>query len=412
MLTTVQDYIDAKLTHSVHTSERKSFRGCRRRWHWIFRDMYYPQITARPLEFGIAYHKAMEVYYEPATWDLPREPIMNSAIMTFKTVVQGQYNKYAYDFGQPDQDVIDDYNDRVELGIGMLRYHLGHLAPELDKNIRPRKVEVSFEVPIVNPDTDEQLYCTCNVCRDRYVKYCHENDAIAQFEEDWGGLPVTYGGRIDCVMEDELGRIWVFDWKTAAQIADRLDFLLVEDQITSYLWALWRLGLDVAGFIYHEQRKAFPQEPEPNKVIRLGRRFSVNKQQATTPELYERTVKENDPDAYSEGLYDEFIQWLKDEGMVYSARYNIPRSEEELQNYSRTLYEEVCDMVDPNLRMYPSSGRFTCGQCAFQTPCVGMNRNEDYQYTLDSMYDKRSYHYWESAPPTTEQEGRVLGIGN
>jgi hypothetical protein len=57
-----------ELCHEIHTSERKSFRACRRRWDWLFRGHYYPVETAKPLEFGIAYHKAMEVWYNPDTW--------------------------------------------------------------------------------------------------------------------------------------------------------------------------------------------------------------------------------------------------------------------------------------------------------------------------------------------------------
>lgn len=55
---TVEEMVEKSLTHEIHTSERKSFRGCRRRWDWIFRGNYYPVVTAKPLEFGIAYHLA------------------------------------------------------------------------------------------------------------------------------------------------------------------------------------------------------------------------------------------------------------------------------------------------------------------------------------------------------------------
>src|SRR5687768_647399 len=103
--------------------------------------MYYPQITAKPLEFGVAYHKAMEVYYAPETWDLPREPVANAAIMEFKRIVEHQRDQYAKNY-ELTQEVIDDYNDRVELGLGMLKYHLFQLAPTLDTNIRPVKVEI------------------------------------------------------------------------------------------------------------------------------------------------------------------------------------------------------------------------------------------------------------------------------
>jgi hypothetical protein len=432
-LVTVDDYIQAGLTHSVHTSGRKSFRGCRRRWSWVFQDFWYPQITDKPLEFGVAYHKAMEIYYAPETWHMPREPIANRAIEVFKQIVRDQYDAYKKNF-EVTQEVQDDYDERVELGIGMLKYHLYELAPKLDKNIKPYGVEIPFEVPITNPDNGDQLWCTCNVCWSRFLSKHEElrdtdDDIDYTFFEDktfnvngqgrlpWRGLPVTLGGRIDCLMEDTLGRYWVFDWKTAARISDSQAFLLAEDQITSYLWAMYVLGVDVAGFIYHEQKKAYPVEPEPNKVVRLGRRYSVSKAQDTTAELYRRTVAENDVTAYESGLYDEFIAYLEesevDEGQMtrnnFFARFNVPRNREELENYGRYLYDEAADMTDPNLRIYPMAGRFSCQSCAFQTPCIGKNRGEDYEYTLATMFDKRKYHYWEAAESSTENEGRLVG---
>src|SRR3954471_8596037 len=93
-LTSVQDYIDARLVHEVHTSERRSFRGCRRRWNWIFQDFYYPQLTAKPLEFGVAFHAAMEVLYDPTTWKLPRDIVLNSAKVMFHDVCAEQRSKF------------------------------------------------------------------------------------------------------------------------------------------------------------------------------------------------------------------------------------------------------------------------------------------------------------------------------
>jgi hypothetical protein len=93
----VSDLIADRLVHEVHTSERKSFRGCRRRWNWVFQQFYYPQVTAKPLEFGVAFHSAMEVLYDPDTWTWDRELILNAAIGKFADVCNEQKTKFLKD---------------------------------------------------------------------------------------------------------------------------------------------------------------------------------------------------------------------------------------------------------------------------------------------------------------------------
>src|SRR5690606_15369965 len=96
------------------------------------------------------------------------------------------------------------------------------------------------------------------------------------------GLLVVLAGRIDLLAEDSHGHYWVVDWKTTARLArgdasgqDRDEFLDLDDQIGSYVMALRRkLGLNVRGFIYVELKKAFPEPPQRNKQIRLGRWYS------------------------------------------------------------------------------------------------------------------------------------------
>src|SRR4051794_31695213 len=99
MLRMVDDYIEADLTHSIHTSGRKSFRGCRRRWNWIFNDYWYPRTTAKPLEFGVAFHKGMETLYEPLLWNKPREIVLELAIQTFRSKCIEQRDNYLKQVG-------------------------------------------------------------------------------------------------------------------------------------------------------------------------------------------------------------------------------------------------------------------------------------------------------------------------
>jgi hypothetical protein len=408
---TVEDYIDLDLTHSVHTSERKSFKGCRRRWDWLFRQYYYPQTTAKPLEFGVAFHKAMEVLYEPALWSKPRMPVLEMAIQAFRQRCSRQLAEYTKHFGEPEPDVIKDYEERMKLGESMLRYHDRYVLDEFRESYVPVKVEVSFEVPILNPDNGQQLWCTCKICMARLhefkTKLSLEDRRAIPFAWRERGLPVTYGGRIDCVMESLIdGRQWIFDWKTAAQLSeDRNTFLLLDDQISSYVWALWELGIDCAGFVYVEQRKASSDEPEPMKTIRLGRRFSTGKTTVTCgAEVYERTVSENDAEAYAQGLYDEFIQYLKDNSKLHMS-YTQHRNEFEIMETRKDIANEAMDIIDPSLRIYKNAGRFSCQYCAFQTPCLEKSGGGDYVYSLESMFDKRKYHYWVDTEASTESKG-------
>lgn len=409
----VNALVRERLVHEIHTSERKSFRGCRRRWKWIFKDYYYPKMTAKPLEFGVAFHNAMETLYTPETWKMDRDVVMNAAIQVFIDTCNEQKERYLknkelYTLEAAGQDE-EDYEERIELGKGMLRYFAKDKMPEWDKNWTPRKVEVEFIAPIQNPDTGEYLFCKCVTCQRTIDTYAEQNENgvydITTLREQ--GLPVALAGRIDAIMEDARGNLWIVDWKTAGQMSGTNDeFLYLDDQISSYVMALRRkLNVDIKGFLYVELRKAVPEPPQENKSRRLGRLYSVSKNQATNEEIYRKTVSENDTEAYENGLYDDFLTFLHEEGTVYAHRYQIMKTDDELEQIERTLFAEASDMVDENLRIYPNSGKFNCGWCAFRQPCLEVNRRGDHLFLLEELFDKRTKHYWVKELSTDKQGG-------
>lgn len=432
LLQTVDDFIDAKLVHEIHTSERRSFRACRRRWDWLFKQGYYPKVTAKPLEFGVAFHKAMEVYYEPKTWSWDREVVGARAITSFIDKCEEQ-KKYALETTGHlylDDELEGDYADRVELGVGMLNYYFTQVAPILDKGWKPVFVEVGFMVPITHPETGEEaIWCKCDRCWEKFCKseqyqemreHCLSSckSCAGDFnrgeeyfvdglrEGHWNGLPVVYAGRIDMLAVDSSGNYWIFDWKTARSIADRYEFLYLDDQIGSYVWALKKiLQLPIRGFIYHEQRKGYPQPPKKNKVRRLGCIFSVAKNQDVDYKTYLETVQAEDAEAYEAGLYDEMLEYLKNEGITYYARHQIIKTTVELDEIEKNIGLEALDIVDPNLRIYPSAGRFGCNFCAFQQPCLDKNSGGDYEYVLNELYEIREPYYIRNEPSTESKGG-------
>jgi hypothetical protein len=335
------------------------------------------------------------------------------ALAEFRKVTRSQREKYIRLNGGIDEVMDLDYKDRVQLGEGMLKHYFTRVAPIEDKGMKPLKVEIKFEVPIVNPYTGEQdLWCKCDWCWRRWQK--HDVPDLHDFKQrgPWKGLPVTYGGRLDILWEDELGQLWIGDWKTAMRLSGvetNDEYLELDDQITAYVWALRLIGIPVVGFIYAEIKKAVPEEPEPLKVTRLGRKFSVSKNLNTTYELYKATVEENDPGAFYNGQYTDFLDYLQENAPQYNMRHMVMRNNEQCRNAGINIWMEAKEMTNPDLNIYPAPGRFHCkgmstfSGCAFFDACVGKERGEDYEYTLATMFDKLDRHYWEDAAPTTDK---------
>lgn len=394
--TYAEDLIARKIVHEVHTSERRSFRGCRRRWDWV-RQGYYPVTTARPLEFGTAFHIAMETLFNPTTWKFQHTALGALAEKAFVETCNEQRKQYlwARDEYALEGEEADDYDERVELGRGMIRYFVKRQLPILQDRYVPTHVEVSFDVPLLL--ANRHILCRCSACRQSFAKAGGGR---------WKGNPVVFSGRVDAIVHDMQGGYWIVDWKTASALRDIEIYLELDDQVAGYCYALRRaMGLNIRGFIYFEIRKAFPLPPPENKVVRLGRRYSVNKSMATDYETYLETVSNQDKEAYEEGLYDTFLDWLKNEGIIYYRSSTIYKSDYELAQVEENLVAEVLTMLDPNLRIYPMPGQFSCRTCAYQTPCLSQNAGQDYQYSLDTLYAKLEPYYKRQKKPTTDKVG-------
>jgi hypothetical protein len=340
-------------------------------------ENYYPKMQAKPLDFGVAYHEGMEAFYEPSRWSFPTEIKVELAIKAFVDKTQAQRKKFLanMDNSYIEADVQADFDERVELGKGMIRYHAERVSPREDGHWKPIRVEIAFQVPINHPVTGEPLTCSNPKCR-------HP-----------AGAPVVYAGRMDCLGEDQYGDYWVVDWKTARSLSLTDEFLQLDDQVGSYVWACNVLGLPVRGFVYHEMKKGFPQPPQKYKVRRLGCLFSVSKMQDTNYDLYLETVKNEDTEAYEAGAYDNFLNWLKAEGPQFYQRFQIIKSPAELDSIAKNIGWEALEMINPETYIYPSPGRFSCSFCAFRQPCMGKNNGEDFVYTLDTLFDRREHYY-------------------
>lgn len=391
------------MSHEIHVSERRSFRGCRRRWNYAYVEGFVPDQPIKALEFGVAYHQALESFYNPETWSiLSTEEKTERAIANFQGKCDEQRLNYltAMKIRELPLEVAQDYDERFELGTGMLQYHGEFVHPKFDSWFKPVAVEIPFEVPIEDPDRPNSLLKCTN------SPQCGQQHSNDRGSDDSN---VVYAGRVDMLVEDvRFGGYFVWDHKTAAQLAKDDGFLQLDDQVGSYVWALrYILGLDIRGFIYAESRKDFPGEPKALKRLMGGRSFSTSKTQATSLEIFEPFVAKHDKPAYDEGCYDEYLAWLKSaEATQYHQRFTIIKSPQELRNIGRNIALEAADMVDSKTRIYPAVGRFTCSTCAYRQPCLSEFMDEDARYLLETTYTKTTKRYWMETPMSSEKAGK------
>lgn len=360
------------MKHIIRNSDRYTFKTCRRKWGWNspLRGNFRPRVTPKPLEFGIAWHEAMAVLYDPDTWHLLKDPSQRAFVYAavhkrFDEVVAAQLKVY-----QEDKELFieaeEDFKDRLILGHGMLDNYFAWAL--VNDNFTPVKVEVSFEATIPDPrrtDT-KQLYLP----------------SPAEEGVDW---PVVYQGRIDGLVQDYQGWYWILEHKTAGQFGD-MRHLELDEQITSYMWGLRAIGFPVRGVIYSEAFKAAPEKVSRNLTQRKGRWLSVNKMQRVTYESYLAAIHAHKEDP---AAYEDFLEYLKVQPNPFFRRFVQYRTTAELDQIERQLGWEAIDMLTPDLPLYPTPGKFNCSYCSFREPCITLNQGGDVDFLLNNLFVKQ-----------------------
>jgi hypothetical protein len=387
----------------IRTSDRISFKSCRQSWDYSskIRQNYEPKALPKPLDFGTAIHSGLQVLYDPRTWEWDRDVVELAALQAFVKENRQALLRYE-ELSGPDELVRLDFAERDELGRGMLQNYFAWYRTH--SNFTPVYVEVEFEVPIPVPPS---LSLPPGFMRSRDGNLLHISPTYggfgASFETEW--WPVVYQGRIDMIVRDQHGRYWLVDHKTAAQLRqDVISFLGKDEQLKSYGWAIeLMLGIPIVGCIYNELYKGVPSPPAENKSQRQGRWFSVNKMQDTTYELYEATVSREDRAAYEHGLYDDMLNYLKEQGNKYFRRTQADYTQREYEILGENICKEAIDMLN-NPMIYPNPSRFKCGYCMMEAPCQARMEGSDEAMILQQLYVRRGTRFTEGPFTQTPQE--------
>lgn len=391
----VSELIELRLFHEIHVSEIREFQKCEWAWDWKYKQQLYPKRVARPLEFGTAMHAAMEILYKPELW--VHDPELREALAAnaFIEETKAQKAKAIENFGQffNNEDQAADYEERIALGLGILKYYKEVIEPS-ERDFEPLYTEQSFVLPIADPKTKRYLTCTCAKCISKINAYWSDNDIDGRPPIS---LPVVIEGKIDLVLKYSNGKVWVRDWKNIANFTENMEWLENDLQLNIYLWALWCFGLAIGGFEYFEQRKSFPKAPEPLARRYKGRLYSTSKTGDYEVNSYTAVVMMEDSEAYDAGLYDEYIQWLEEEGPKFHKLTRVTKTERAMEAIHDIVLKTAKKIIATTpLDIAPSPTKFNCLYCDFRQPCIERMNGADYPSMIDMLFDKKEKHYYEN----------------
>jgi hypothetical protein len=212
------------------------------------------------------------------------------------------------------------------------------------------------------------------------------------------GRPVRYQGRVDLLATDDRDRYWV----VAHRVVDRfgsVDDLLLDEELVAACWAMERTspGLPVAGTIHNELLDPTGEPSPPAAPLaprtawsRLWRRPG-----------HERGLPQHDASGggrslpYARARGASAATGPPDPASVASQgdgefrRTRILRGRPELEAMGARLAAEALEMVDPELRLYPSPAPGHCGSCRFVAPCLALERGGEVAAVLEAGYRDR-----------------------
>ena len=337
---------------AIHTSDRISFKRCRRKWNWSskLRGFMEMKVQPGPLWMGSGMHFALEDFHGYNNY--------GSATRAFAAYVHAW--KVMGRNRMP-----DDHMELTVLCDGMMQYYdtwLRHRNPlkTFWHNGVPQ-CEVTFEIPLPVDFTAVDM---------KGVAY-----------ED-----VRYVGTIDRVAIDEHGRLWLIDYKSAKMFST--SHYDTDPQVTAYCWAASVLYPDheVAGFIYQQHLKELAKPPETLKSGKL----SLNKSQRTTRQLYREGLInlygaiENAPPDYVTFLNELAASETQDEDR-FIRRDWIERSVPQIEAEGEKIMLEVVDMLNPDLPLYPNPTRDCSWDCSFQSACLMIDDEGDFEGELKDI---------------------------
>jgi len=338
---------------SIHISDVRSFRSCRRKWFWSSRlgENLEPIVPYPPFFTGKAIHAALEFFYRD------RDNFEKTLQAYFK-----QEEENLEQLGTLWPEEVEKLQEQVSLIEGIIDNYVKWQAQDetlfSDKNLEFVDMEVSFTVPL-----------------------------------DIAG-ELVYEGRLDGLVKHiPTGEYYIWEAKTARSVQELIDTLPNDEQSTMYLWAARQIyDFPIKGVLYNIMRKKEPSVPRKLQSGLLSTAKSID----TTSYFYRSVVKIVHPDWSDETIdefYSDIIETLRlEKDNKFFTRFPVYRNPDEIARVVENIHATAKEMTDPSTALYPSPGWMTCRMCTFRSACLTLNAGGNYRDLLNAEFQKRQSH--------------------
>ena len=357
---------------AIHTSDRITFKRCRRKWYFgspLQRYLVPQSGVATPLWFGTGYHFALEDYHGFKLWSTPQD-----AFEAYVNACGDSEKPYdAEELCRLARQMLEHYVDWCEAFHSLHTY-----APVVDGVVR-LGCEVEFVVDLPQ---------------------------LAQY-----GYNARYEGTFDSIFVDPTnGHLWIGEYKTAAAFDTAK--LETDDQVSAYLWAISKClpQETIEGVVYRQMRKKAPEEPTKLKNGEL----SVNKSQKTSYFKYRRALAEQYPNMQVNELPLEYQKMLTHlsgdahfEGDDYISQRLVRRSKNALRAQEQKILVDSYEMLNtPAITTNPT--RECAWDCNFREICIAMDESADWEGMLQLGYGptKKFSELWQTRLKVPESAAR------
>jgi len=344
--------------NQIHTSDRNLFKQCRRKWDYqspLRQNLQMKDKFSHYFWVGTGLHFALEDFHGYNKFGNPIDA----------------FQAY-YDCFEPKQLTMD-CEVAATMIPGMLNHYIYEWLPKRNKfktlwiDGKPQvEIEVILELKALS----------------------------RQF-----GHPIYYSMRFDRVVTDELGRLWIMDYKTVARFdTNKLETDL---QISAYSWgAELYYGKPIEGMVYLQLKKVLIKEPKllkrPEGAVSIDKKQNTNYNKYLEALNFKYGCLAKTPPENLETL--EHFRMQEEELSDAFIRYDLVRRNKSAKHkqYGHILAEGK-DMLNKNLSIYPNPTRECFNFCDFRPVCLAEEDGLDAQFILDNNYEqqKREDETWQ-----------------
>jgi hypothetical protein len=322
----------------ISNSKIKTFTRCEKTYDYKYNQNLQKKRKKKPLWKGDITHSCLEAIYSGQEW----KPVVRA----FKRVFDKLFEEEKLEYGNLPQEI---YN----LILGYQRTYKGDPKWEV--------LHVEFEFLWRIP-----------------------------------GTPFVFTGRIDLIVKDSRGFIWVVEHKTTKRVPD-INAKITDFQSCLYLLVGRAMGYKVRGVVFNYLRTKAPTVPRLLQRGGLSRAKDVDTDYYT----YLKAIKDNELDPED---YRDILGRLKSEPNRFYVRHFLPKSNAML----KALFNEMI-ITATRIKEFQNPVRsflFLCDtQCDYYPLCLAELQGHDVQYIIENEYERRDNEDEENQDQENEGQG-------